>query len=274
MKGTRKNEKCIVKKFIHTRARKEEDYTRDLMNYRQIGEFLQWWFDYIKTPRNNLKHKRIFVVQPIPAEHITENDKSLSEVDTDDDNDDDDDVDNDTHANENDGKSNKNNCKFKRSSNSSMCDKNSDNDNNSSNSNSNSSSSNEFDVNINGIGNNSSSINSKCNDDCNGNNCNCNCNCNDKKVKMQKISKLPKGAAKIYRKEWILVEPRLSSREGFVKYNSNNGDINPDKKDHMLQAFSHYTYHISKGQMVCTDLQGVETPTKIILTDPAILSMR
>jgi hypothetical protein len=68
-----------------------------------------------------------------------------------------------------------------------------------------------------------------------------------------------------------LVEPFI---DDFFKINSNNGwttDIDDNKVD-MLQALSHYSYHVTSGQFVLCDLQGGIFRNGIILTDPCILS--
>jgi len=85
-----------------------------------------------------------------------------------------------------------------------------------------------------------------------------------------------------------LVEPYI---HGFFKMNSNTGwvhdcnrdyDSNSDDDDDehedfcdtidMLQALSHFSYHVSNGQFVLCDLQGGIFRDGVILTDPAILS--
>ena len=38
----------------------------------------------------------------------------------------------------------------------------------------------------------------------------------------------------------------------------------------LLQAFSHWTYHITADTMLVVDLQGVEKEGQFILTDPSI----
>ena len=60
----------------------------------------------------------------------------------------------------------------------------------------------------------------------------------------------------------------------FVKYNSNLGwvlkpkDKNLEFND-LVQAFSHFSFHFSKGKIVIVDIQGV----KNVMTDPAIQSL-
>eukprot|EP00929_Paragymnodinium_shiwhaense_P019430 TRINITY_DN13249_c0_g1_i2.p1 TRINITY_DN13249_c0_g1~~TRINITY_DN13249_c0_g1_i2.p1 ORF type:complete len:692 (-),score=90.41 TRINITY_DN13249_c0_g1_i2:1388-3463(-) len=65
----------------------------------------------------------------------------------------------------------------------------------------------------------------------------------------------------------------------FLKYNSNNGFVNPDAPgSHVAQAFSHFTHVSTNGEMMVVDLQGVysdaeswKTP-RLLLTDPQVLS--
>jgi len=79
-----------------------------------------------------------------------------------------------------------------------------------------------------------------------------------------------------------LVEPLIRY---FTKYTSNNGWIasesNGGWKVHAMEAFSHYTYHKSGGQMIVCDLQGRyrydrynSSKCRFELTDPAICSRR
>ena len=44
------------------------------------------------------------------------------------------------------------------------------------------------------------------------------------------------------------------------------------KYGEMMQAFSHFSYHHSRGQYVICDLQGGTNGNSVILTDPAIQS--
>jgi hypothetical protein len=73
-----------------------------------------------------------------------------------------------------------------------------------------------------------------------------------------------------------LVEPYIYD---FFKMNSNSGWVRSNFDDYeqkdrceMLQALSHYSYHISSGQFLLCDLQGGLFRDGIILTDPAIMS--
>eukprot|EP00929_Paragymnodinium_shiwhaense_P003025 TRINITY_DN103403_c0_g1_i1.p1 TRINITY_DN103403_c0_g1~~TRINITY_DN103403_c0_g1_i1.p1 ORF type:complete len:1021 (+),score=109.16 TRINITY_DN103403_c0_g1_i1:71-3133(+) len=65
----------------------------------------------------------------------------------------------------------------------------------------------------------------------------------------------------------------------FLKYNSNSGFVNPDAPcSDVAQAFSHFTYISTNGEMMVADLQGVYSSPKawkaprLLLTDPQVLS--
>ena len=204
-KGTRRGHKCIVKKFIHKRAKSDIDYKRELLANYQALKFAKSWFKFInsKSKKNNTDYKIIYIVQPIPAENVTETEITLSQLENESNNDDDDD-DDDSSDNDND--------KY----------------------------------------------------------CNTNSNSNDmySKDKDNLITK----AKRVYREEWIMIEPYLDGE--FTKFNSNTGAVPRKFANHVLQAFSHFTYHISGGQMVFADVQGVEKRDMIILTDTCIISRK
>lgn len=68
----------------------------------------------------------------------------------------------------------------------------------------------------------------------------------------------------------VLVEPFIKNWE---KFNSNTGWANNDNPWPMvMQAISHFSYHITNGHMVLCDLQGGCYSDGVILTDPVILS--
>lgn len=78
--------------------------------------------------------------------------------------------------------------------------------------------------------------------------------------------------------EWAglkaLQEPFI---EGYQKFNSNTGWNQPVDQpsaswSQVLQALSHFTYHISNEQFLLCDLQGGIYNNSVILTDPVILS--
>ncbi|XP_028401291.1 alpha-protein kinase vwkA-like [Dendronephthya gigantea] len=60
----------------------------------------------------------------------------------------------------------------------------------------------------------------------------------------------------------------------YVKYNSNHGFVNKNEYAATLNAFSHWTYHVTDGYLMVVDLQGVKHSTgdgfKFTLTDPAL----
>ena len=71
-----------------------------------------------------------------------------------------------------------------------------------------------------------------------------------------------------------MIEPFIAD---FTKFNSNTGWVRRGKHNHillLLQALSHYSYHVSSGQFVLCDLQGGYNRDVITLTDPAVLSRR
>ena len=63
------------------------------------------------------------------------------------------------------------------------------------------------------------------------------------------------------------LEPMLP-RENYIKYNNNCGGVSPTESKYNMsaQAFSHFTFERSQGELMVCDLQGVDN----ILTDPAI----
>jgi hypothetical protein len=62
------------------------------------------------------------------------------------------------------------------------------------------------------------------------------------------------------------IEPHLVGE--FKKHNNNNGFVAEDKRN-TPQAFSHYTFHKSQGQLLIVDIQGVGDD----YTDPQIISL-
>lgn len=59
-------------------------------------------------------------------------------------------------------------------------------------------------------------------------------------------------------------------RDGFQKWNGNCGYVNEENCSAVLNAFSHWTFTITKGYLIIVDLQGVEQQNNYILTDPSI----
>lgn len=67
-----------------------------------------------------------------------------------------------------------------------------------------------------------------------------------------------------------LVEPFIYN---WQKFNSNTGWTDDDLPwGKVMQALSHYSYHVSSGQFVLCDLQGGLNSNGAILTDPVIMS--
>jgi len=68
---------------------------------------------------------------------------------------------------------------------------------------------------------------------------------------------------------YVLVEAYLEGE--WEKFNSNGGGVN-EKYETSLQAFSHYTYDETNGELLVCDLQGVKDKDGYSLTDAAIHS--
>ena len=69
----------------------------------------------------------------------------------------------------------------------------------------------------------------------------------------------------------VLQEPFI---ENYQKFNSNTGwsdDTLPWPR--VMQALSHFTYHVSNGQKLLCDLQGGVYSDGVILTDPVVMSV-
>lgn len=71
--------------------------------------------------------------------------------------------------------------------------------------------------------------------------------------------------------EMVLIEPMIIN---FEKFNSNTGWTPRETNSwiHVMQALSHFSYHITGGQMVICDLQGGVYMDGFAITDPVILS--
>ncbi|KAL1902741.1 hypothetical protein Sste5346_001184 [Sporothrix stenoceras] len=68
--------------------------------------------------------------------------------------------------------------------------------------------------------------------------------------------------------ECMSLEPMLQNGR-YVKYNNNCGSVNDDNNSEVskaAQAFSHFTFERSQGELLVADLQGIDN----VLTDPAI----
>ncbi|CAI6016854.1 hypothetical protein V2G26_002363 [Clonostachys chloroleuca] len=76
--------------------------------------------------------------------------------------------------------------------------------------------------------------------------------------------------------EWAgtkhLCEPFINN---YIKFNSNSGWFNDSGSwGEVMQALSHFSYHVSGGFFVLCDLQGGIYQHEIVLSDPVILSRR
>ncbi|KAM7211388.1 alpha-protein kinase 1 [Rhypophila decipiens] len=74
--------------------------------------------------------------------------------------------------------------------------------------------------------------------------------------------------------EWAgskhLVEPFIKD---YVKFNSNSGWADDDEGwPEVMQALSHFSYHVTGGNFVLCDLQGGIYRKHVVLSDPVILS--
>lgn len=68
----------------------------------------------------------------------------------------------------------------------------------------------------------------------------------------------------------VLQEPFIHN---YTKYNSNSGWVeNETPWPRVMQALSHFSYHISGRQYLLCDLQGGEGSDALVLTDPCIIS--
>ena len=77
------------------------------------------------------------------------------------------------------------------------------------------------------------------------------------------LVQLKTDESKIYQ-----VERRM--HQEWRKWNNNSGAVSMSGYSIILQAFSHWTYHITAGRMMVVDLQGVKAEDAYLLTDPAL----
>ena len=54
------------------------------------------------------------------------------------------------------------------------------------------------------------------------------------------------------------------------KWNNNSGGVSLNEYSTILQAFSHWTYHVTNARLMVVDLQGVKVERAYLLTDPAV----
>jgi len=79
---------------------------------------------------------------------------------------------------------------------------------------------------------------------------------------------------KCHTRHWpscFVLEPFL--RGVFVKFNNNTGYVQrTHAASDVAQAFSHFSYHESRGQMLIVDIQGIYSEGSLTLSDPQVLS--
>jgi hypothetical protein len=72
--------------------------------------------------------------------------------------------------------------------------------------------------------------------------------------------------------ERVLIEPYLG--DSYEKFNTNHGMVIESATQGLsMPTLSHFSYHISGGQYLLCDLQGVKKQDRYILTDPVICSL-
>jgi hypothetical protein len=88
------------------------------------------------------------------------------------------------------------------------------------------------------------------------------------KVNMPAVWEFTAGSIDAGKK--VLQEPFI---EKYQKFNSNTGWADSSTSwPQVMQALSHFSYHVSAGQFVLCDLQGGVYSNAVVLTDPVILS--
>lgn len=79
------------------------------------------------------------------------------------------------------------------------------------------------------------------------------------------------GPKSIWAGRKVLQEPYISR---YQKFNSNSGWSNDRIHwGRVMQALSHYSYHVTKGKYLLCDLQGGVYSNGVVLTDPVIMSL-
>ena len=98
------------------------------------------------------------------------------------------------------------------------------------------------------------------------------CEIIDQKIKVNECSVWTwKQRNSLFKKgDPCLVEPFI---ENFKKFNSNAGwSSEGEPWTNVMQALSHFSYHVTGGNLVLSDLQGGLCSNGMVLTDPVILS--
>lgn len=89
-------------------------------------------------------------------------------------------------------------------------------------------------------------------------------------VKSKSAKCLRKGNSSINLDEFVRIEPWLG--EHFQKWNSNNGWSLESSWASSIQAFCHWTYHHTEGELLFCDAQGIKDFRRYKITDPCIVS--
>ncbi|KAI5863733.1 kinase-like domain-containing protein [Durotheca rogersii] len=92
------------------------------------------------------------------------------------------------------------------------------------------------------------------------------------KVNVAAVWKFTDNVAADWAGRMVLCEPFI---QNYQKFNSNTG-WNDDSRvwGEVMQALSHFSYHVTGGQFVLCDLQGGIYQREVVLSDPVILSRR
>lgn len=92
----------------------------------------------------------------------------------------------------------------------------------------------------------------------------------DRRIQMNRPEVWTFKRGSTFAKRKVLQEPHIHN---WQKFNSNSGwALEGEGWPQIMQALSHYSYHISRGQFVLCDLQGGIYNNGAVLTDPVILS--
>ena len=91
----------------------------------------------------------------------------------------------------------------------------------------------------------------------------------DKNVNYENIRHLTEETD-IEESEWLIVEDYLFGT--FQKWNSNSGWVGDSYSS--VQAFCHWTFDFTNGNVLFCDAQGIRTNDEYIITDPCILSTK
>ena len=76
---------------------------------------------------------------------------------------------------------------------------------------------------------------------------------------------------KIKKNKVLMIEPFLTGN--YIKFVSNTNWTNPEIESKTIPAFMHFTWVISKGTAIVSDVQGVIKDGCFLLTDPAVQSV-